>query len=66
MASPQVSYCKSELMSVCTACDKKQQMKCLFYRKASLDDRCMHHVFDEYCDSLDAQKQAQQNQATCH
>ena len=61
MPNTQVSYCKSELMSICTACSNEQQKLCLFYQKASLADRCMYRVFNEYCDCIDAQKQAQKN-----
>ena len=44
-------------MSVCTAEDAKQQKKCSFFVKSSYEHRCMHFIFDEYCDCLKAQMQ---------
>ena len=55
MASPMVSFCKSEMMSVCTAASDTEQNRCVFYEKSSLKNKCMYFIFDEYCDCLKAQ-----------
>jgi len=50
------NLCKKGLMSVCSAENKTEQEKCVFYEKASHEDRCMYFIFDEYCDCLKAQE----------
>lgn len=52
------NFCKQEEMSVCTACNQKQQTGCSFYEKSQFAERCMYFMFDEYCDSLKAQLNA--------
>lgn len=53
-----ISYCKKEIMSICTADSRKHQQKCRYYEKSCQAERCMYFVFDEYCDSLKAQLNA--------
>jgi hypothetical protein len=53
-----VNFCKRMKMSVCTACDQKQQSACSFYEKSQFANRCMYFIFDEYCDWLGAQLSA--------
>ena len=55
MTSPMVSFCKREMMSVCTAASDTEQNRCVFYEKSSLKNKCMYFIFDEYCDCLKAQ-----------
>ena len=55
MTSPMVSFCKREMMSVCTAASDMEQNRCVFYEKSSLKNKCMYFIFDEYCDCLKAQ-----------
>jgi hypothetical protein len=45
-------------MSVCTADSKKLQTDCSFYEKSQFAERCMYFIFDEYCDCLNAQLNA--------
>jgi len=54
----EISYCKKEVMSMCTAEGKTQQRTCQFYERSNLSERCMYFVFDQYCDSLPAQQKA--------
>jgi hypothetical protein len=49
-------------MSICTAGGEGEQKSCKFYKKSSFTDRCMHFMFDEYCDCLEAQVAIQQAQ----
>jgi hypothetical protein len=56
-----MNFCKSEIMSVCKANSKKQQQDCLFFEKSNNASRCMYFVFNEYCDSLNAQLYAEDN-----
>ncbi len=49
-----INFCKSEIMSVCKA-DSKQQQDCIFFEKSNSASRCMYFVFNEFCDSLNAQ-----------
>lgn len=58
MSHLSVNFCKQEEMSICTACNRKQQIGCSFYEKSQFADRCMYFIFDEYCDSLKAQMDA--------
>ncbi len=58
MASPVVSFCKREMMSVCTAVSDAEQNGCEFYEKSRLRNKCMYFIFDEYCDCLKAQMNA--------
>lgn len=53
------NYCKREMMSVCTASDHTEQESCVFYKKASIKDKCRYLKFNEYCDCLGAQIDAQ-------
>ncbi len=55
-----MSYCRQEMMSVCTAGNGHQQKKCFFYEKSNGSERCRYHVFEEYCDCLAAQRTARQ------
>jgi hypothetical protein len=48
-------FCKRDMMSVCTAGSKSEQKKCKFYKKSSFTDKCMHFMFDEFCDCVEAQ-----------
>jgi hypothetical protein len=59
MKTAQVSYCKKEIMSICTAGSGNRQKECSFYEKSCQAEKCMYFVFDEYCDSLKAQMHAQ-------
>ena len=59
-----VNFCKQEEMAVCTAGDQKTQLGCSFYEKSQFADRCMYFMFDEYCDSLKAQLNAEK-QISC-
>lgn len=58
MQGPVVSFCKKEMMSVCTAASDSEQTNCRFYEKSSLRNKCMYFIFDEYCDCLKAQMDA--------
>jgi hypothetical protein len=53
-------YCRTGIMSVCTAENEYQQKYCRFYEKSSYSDKCMYLVFDEYCDCLEAQLSAKE------
>jgi len=48
-------FCQRKFMSICTASSTSEQKKCKFYKKSSFTDKCMHFMFDEYCDCLEAQ-----------
>jgi hypothetical protein len=48
-------------MSICKADSKKQQQDCLFFEKSNCANRCMYFVFNEFCDSLNAQSYAADN-----
>ena len=54
-----VNFCKQEEMSICTAGNQKEQIECNFYEKSQFAERCMYFMFDEYCDSLKAQMNAE-------
>ncbi|MGD9206248.1 MAG: hypothetical protein PVF86_16995, partial [Desulfobacterales bacterium] len=56
-------YCKKDLMSICTATSVEEQKKCRYYQKSSCSDRCMYLVFDYYCDCLEAQMNAEEQDA---
>ena len=60
MSNLEVNFCKQEQMSVFTADDQKQQVGCSYYEKSQFAERCMYYIFEEYCDSLTAQMNAQQ------
>ena len=60
MSDLSVNFCKQEQMSICTADDKKQQVGCSYYVKSRFAERCMYFIFEEYCDCLTAQMNAQQ------
>ena len=53
-----INFCKQDDMSVCTADSKKLQTDCSFYEKSQFAERCMYFIFDEYCDCLNAQLNA--------
>ena len=55
MASSVVSFCKRDIMSVCTAYSDAEQENCVYYEKSRLRNECMYFIFDEYCDCLKAQ-----------
>jgi hypothetical protein len=50
-----LSFCKRDVMSICTAASESEQKKCKFYNKSSFTDKCMHFMFDEFCDCVEAQ-----------
>jgi hypothetical protein len=54
----EVSFCRKGKMSVCTARTNQQQIECHFYEKSRFADRCMYFIFEEYCDNLKAQLNA--------
>jgi hypothetical protein len=58
MADAETSFCKTEIMSVCTAATDAQQKDCCYYEKSCRTDKCMYFIFDEYCDCLKAQMSA--------
>jgi hypothetical protein len=58
MQGSTTSFCRKELMSVCTACSEAEQRHCCFYEKSRGSDRCMYFVFGEFCDCLNAQLHA--------
>jgi hypothetical protein len=58
MIGPIVSFCKRDIMSVCTAASDVEQNRCQFYEKSRLKNKCMYFIFDEYCDCLKAQMDA--------
>ena len=62
MQGPVVSFCKREMMSVCTAGSDAEQNSCRFYEKSRLKNKCMYFIFDEYCDCLKAQMDAVREQ----
>ncbi len=53
------NFCRLEQMSVCTAENNRQQAGCSFFEKSKAADRCMYFIFDEYCDCLKAQLNAE-------
>lgn len=53
-----ISYCKRDVMSMCTAESRKQQRRCRDYKKSEFSEKCMYFVFDQYCDCLTAQCRA--------
>jgi len=55
-------FCKRDIMSICTAPSESEQKNCKFYKKSSFGDRCMHFMFEEYCDCMEAQIATQQPQ----
>ena len=55
-----VNFCKQEQMSICTADNRKQQVGCSYYEKSQFAERCMYFIFEEYCDCLTAQLNAQE------
>jgi hypothetical protein len=58
MAGQIVSFCKRDVMSVCTACSDAEQEDCVYYEKSRSRNKCMYFIFDEYCDCLKAQMNA--------
>lgn len=62
MLNERVSFCKRDIMLICAAAGESKQKNCKFYKKSSFTDKCMHFMFDEYCDCLEAQVAIQQTQ----
>jgi len=60
MQNEKLCLCRRDFMSICTATSESQQKNCIFYEKSTISDRCMHFMFDEYCDCLEAQIATQQ------
>jgi hypothetical protein len=60
MSDTAANFCRRERMSVCTAENQKQQRGCSYYEKSQFAERCMYFIFEEYCDSLTAQMNAQE------
>ncbi len=58
MTDAEVSFCKTGMMSVCTAETDAKQESCRFYKISLHTNKCMYFTFDEYCDCLKAQKAA--------
>lgn len=58
MESSVVSFCKRDIMSVCTAPSDSEQENCVYYEKSRTRNKCMYFIFDEYCDCLKAQMNA--------
>jgi len=58
MSDAIVSFCKRDIMSICTASNDTEQNRCEFYEKSRLRNKCMYFIFDEYCDCLKAQMNA--------
>ena len=56
--SEKKNLCEPGMMSTCGAKKCKDQEVCEFYRRASLENRCMYFKYDEYCDCLEAQLDA--------
>ena len=59
-----INFCQSDIMSFCKANSKEQQQDCLFFEKSNCESRCMYFVFNEFCDSLNAQSYAADNRLT--
>lgn len=55
MPETTTSYCKKEIMSICTAGSAQKQQECRYYEKSCHAAKCMYFVFEEYCDCLKAQ-----------
>jgi hypothetical protein len=55
-----ICFCKKGLMSICTAGSVAKQKRCFFYQKSSNSDRCMYFTFNKYCDCLEAQRIAEE------
>ena len=61
MQKDNLCFCRSDVMSICTATDESEQIGCKYYKKSSHSDRCMYFVFEEYCDCLEAQVAARKS-----
>jgi hypothetical protein len=59
MSQPEINFCKTQHMSICSADSRLHQEDCSFYEKSINANRCMYFVFEEYCDCLNAQMNAQ-------
>jgi len=46
MASSVVSFCKRDIMSVCTAPSDSELENCVYYEKSRLRNKCMYFIFD--------------------
>lgn len=52
------NLCKIGIMSTCSCSDWSGQSKCDFAKEASYGNRCRFFVFDEFCDNIKAQEDA--------
>jgi hypothetical protein len=59
MSHAELNLCKKQDMSICSADSRLHQENCSFYEKSLNANRCMYFVFEEYCDCLKAQMQAE-------
>jgi hypothetical protein len=59
-----MNFCKSEIMSICAADSKREQQDCIFFEKSNNASRCMYFVFNQFCDSLNAQLCAENKRVT--
>jgi hypothetical protein len=55
MQNNQACFCTRDIISTCAANSNREQKNCRFYSKASYKNKCMHFIFGEYCDCVDAQ-----------
>ena len=55
MKTNEACYCNRDIISTCTANSYSEQKNCWFYTKSSHENKCMHYIFDEYCDCVEAQ-----------
>lgn len=49
------SFCKTEVMSMCTATSEADQKNCYYFESSCHSNKCMYFIFNEYCDCLKAQ-----------
>jgi hypothetical protein len=55
MTGQGISFCKKDIMSMCTADGCEEQGRCRFFKKASHENKCVYFIFNSYCSSLNAQ-----------
>ncbi len=55
MTGQTISFCKKDIMSICTADGCEEQGRCRFFKKASHENKCVYFIFNSYCSSLKAQ-----------
>ena len=58
MPGLRVNFCETNVMSVCNASEKNIQKHCRFYGKSSYGEHCMFINYDQFCDNIEAQKNA--------